>query len=202
MLHRPRFLLATSTVAAVVVLSGCAQPVEAAAGPSPAGTTVPVVPVVEAHCAAEYQWYTDAAELVSTADAVLRVTATGPSRQYEVRADPPPRDQPPGVVATAITVRVTGVLKGDVAVGEEVEVQQGLCTDRPLPTGPGTDYVLALSSRSGGRLFGQLNEDQAAWQVDDSGGLHPVSPRNDIGLTTVDDLAVVAAAAGSQTPRP
>jgi hypothetical protein len=215
-LRRPRVLLVTTAVVAVVALSGCGRAVVAAAGPSPADTSVPEIPVVEASCTADYPWYADAAELVSRADAVLRVTATGPSRDHEIRPDPPTNDpdpavnpqygvsqeevdQIPGIPATAITVRVTQVLKGDLAVGDRIEVDQGTCTDRPLPTGPGTDYVLALSGHDG-HPYGQLNEDQAAWQVDASGGLHPVSPDNDLAVTELEELAAVAAAAVPPTP--
>lgn len=210
MLRHLRVLLTTTATAAVVVLSGCGQTVVAASEPSPADTSVPEIPVVEAPCIADHHWFADAAELVSRADAVLRVTATGPSRDYEIRPEPPTDDpnpavnpqygmsqeeidQIPGIPATAITVRVTQVLKGDLAVGDEIEVDQGTCTDRPLPTGPGTDYVLALSGHDG-HPWGQLNEDQAAWQVDATGGLHPVSPDDDLGVRTLEELAAAATA--------
>jgi hypothetical protein len=192
-------LLVTTAALAAVVLSGCGQTVVAATGPLPADTSVPEIPVVEASCVADYYWFADAAELVSRADAVLRVTATGPSRDHEIRPDPPVDGQVPGIPATAITVRVTQVLKGDLVVGDEIEVDQGTCTDRPLPTGPGTDYVLALGEHEG-HPYGQLNEAQAAWQVDATGGLHPVSPDNDLGVAGPEDLAAVAAVAGTSTP--
>ncbi|WP_146211134.1 hypothetical protein [Quadrisphaera granulorum] len=172
---------------------------------------MPEIPVVEPHCFAEYHWYSDAAELVADADAVVRVTAVGPSRDYEIRPLPPtdnpnpavnPQygmsqeeiDKLPGIAATAITVRVTQVLKGDLAIGDTIEVNQGTCTDRPLPIGPDTDYVLAVSGQRGAP-WGQLNEDQAAWQVDATGGLHPVSPDNELGVRTLDELAAAVAAA-------
>ncbi|MBF5080756.1 hypothetical protein [Quadrisphaera sp. INWT6] len=200
-LRRPRALLVTTAVLAVVALSGCGRTVVAATGPSPADTSVPEIPVVEAFCVAEYYWLADAAELVSRADAVLRVTATGPSRDHEIRPDPLTDDQIPGIPATAITVRVTQVFKGDLAVGDEIEVGQGTCTDRPLPTGPGTDYVLALSEHEG-HPYGQMNEDQAAWQVDATGGLHPVSPDNDLAVDGLEELAALAAAAAPSTQLP
>lgn len=206
-------------VAAALLLTGCGQVSLTAAGTSavPQNTSVPQIPVVEAWCSADYPWYRDVAELVSKADAVARVTATGASRDYEIRPSPPTDDpdpavnpqhgmtqeevdQLPGVAATAITVRITEVLKGDLAVGEVIEVDQGTCTDRPLPTGPGTDYALALSGQEGKGPWAQLNEDQAAWQVDATGGLHPVSPRNDLGVGSLDALAVAAAAATPWTP--
>ena len=216
MLRRPRVLLVTTAVLAVVALSGCGRAVVAVDGPSPADTSVPEIPVREASCIADYSWFADAAELVSRADAVLRVTATGPSRDYEIRPDPPTDDpnpainpqygmsqeevdQIPGIPATAITVRVTQVLKGDLAVGDQIEVDQGTCTDRPLPTGPGTDYVLALSGHAG-HPYGQMNEVQAAWQVDATGGLHPVSPDNDLEVDGLEELAAVVAAAAPSTP--
>ena len=217
MKRHPRALLAAAAAAAVVVLPGCGQAVSTSAQPEPADTSVPEIPVVEAPCIAEYHWYAGPAELVWQADAVVRVTAPGPSRDYEIRPDPPTDDPNPavnpqygmtqeevdaipGIPATAITVRVTQVLKGDLAVGEEFEVHQGTCTDRPLPTGPGTDYVLALSGHDG-RPWGQLNEDQAAWQVDATGGLHPVSPDNDLTVATLEELGALAAAAPPGAPR-
>lgn len=155
--------------------------------------------MVEAFCATDQPWFADAHELVSTADAVVRVTATGPSRAYEIRPDPPADGQVPGIAATAITVRVTQVVKGDLAVGDEVEVNQGTCTDRPLPTGPGTDYVLALSGHDG-HPWGQLNDDQAAWQVDATGGLHPVSPDDDLGIEGLEEVVAVAGAVAPGPP--
>lgn len=204
-------------VAGVLVagLSGCGQ------APDPAGTrgpsaALPVampdpIPTVEPHCIADYQWFATAVDLVSHADLVVRVTATGPSRDYDLRPDRPFSDDPatspqagmspeelaeiPPLPATAITVRVDDVLKGDVAVGDVFEVNQSMCTARPLPVGPEADYVLALSVFDVGDPLSQLNDGQAAWQVAGDRSLVPVNPEDDLGVGTLDELAAAVAVA-------
>ncbi len=197
----------------LALVSGCGQ--AQGAGPrapvtSPLGevgaTGVVPVPTVEPTCQADYRWFTDAAELVAQADVVIRGTATS-SRDYDSYPLPPTGDDPavdpqagvppeevakiPPIPSTALTVTVTEVIKGDAEVGAVLEVNQAQCTTRPLPTGPGTDYVLALSAYGPGVPLSQLNADQAAWQVASGGELVPVSPRNDLGVDGIDDLLAV-----------
>ena len=202
--------MVAAAVAGLVLLAGCGQapgragPAPAASAPGGAGAApVAEIPEVEPTCMADYPRYADAAELVARADVVVRGTATS-SRDYDSyplpasgsdpavdpQAGVPPEEVAaiPPIPSTALTVRVTEVVKGDVEVGEVLEVNQAQCTTRPLPTGPATDYVLALSAYGPGIPLSQLNDEQAAWQVADDGALVPVSPRNDLGVDTVAEL--------------
>ncbi len=180
------------------VAAGCGRPSSTAATGEASAAGQPVaIPTVQPTCAADYPWYESVEQLVDAADLVVRVTATGPTREYEVSADPPDDDLP-GLEATALTARVTEVVTGDVAVGDVVEVAQNPCTARPLPVGPDADYVLALAAFGPGVPTSQLNDGQAAWQVDADGRLRPVDPANDLDVTSLDDLATAAAAVAAR----
>lgn len=209
--------LRTWMLAAVsaVLVSGCGG--SAASDPGTSGATgvpdvqlaapeVAPIPTVEPTCMASQPSYGDTAELLMKASVVIRGTAIG-SRDHDMHPLPPAQTDPPPKVtaeappnhATALQVRVREVIRGEVAVGEVLEVNQGQCTARPLPVGPDTDYVLVLESVLPGIPLNQLNDFQAAWQVSDQGDLVPVDPRNDLGVDSIDDL-IAAPAGGSTQP--
>lgn len=186
--------LAVGVVVVVAALGGCGRPTGAGGtGEALAAGRSPVIPTVQPTCAADYPWYESVEQLVDTADVVVRVTATGPTREDEVRSDPQ-EDGSSGLPGTALTARVTEVVTGDVAVGDVVEVVHNACTARPLPVGADADYVLALSTYGPGVPMGQLNDGQSAWQVGAAGRLHSVDPANDLGVTSLGDLVAAAAA--------
>ncbi|MBC3760962.1 hypothetical protein ACUN7V_20795 [Quadrisphaera oryzae] len=191
------------TAALVVVLSGCGQ---AGVGEAGAVQAPGPIPVVEPTCMADYPWYGSAADVVSRADVVVRVAATGPSRDYQDHPLPQAGMSPQEFArfreetvldATAITVEALEVLKGDVTVGERFEVAQNTCTARPLPVGDGREYLLALERFDPGHPMNQLNDSQAAWQVLADRTLVPVNPENDLGVTSVDQLAALVGHAGA-----
>lgn len=175
------------------------------------GTPAPIA-TVEPTCMATYPQYASAQDLLTQADLVVRVTATGPSRDYDQyplsRAEdgsylPPREEMTPEEMqqrdlvaspATAITVRVEEVLKGAVQVGEGLEINQNPCTTRPLPVGAGVQYVFALEDLhlGPGVPLNQLNDSQAAWQVAADRSLLAVDPGNGLGITSVDQLAELA----------
>lgn len=186
-----------AAAALLVLLAGCGQARPGGPGSgietAAAGASSPI-PTVEPTCAADYPQYGDLAGLVGAADLIVRVTATGPSRDDEVRSDPHSDTELPPRIGTAFDVQVTEVVKGPAEVGDVLEVDQNDCTARPLPTGPHTDYVLALHAWEPGEPMDQLNDSQAAWQVDDDRSLRPVNPSNDLDVETLDDLVATATA--------
>lgn len=208
---------ALGAAALVVVLSGCGQTaVGVAAAPAAVEEPEPI-PVVEPTCIADYgSSYGSAAQLVAGAAVVVRASPTGASRDYKSYPLPPTSDDPAtspqtgmspeefaqfreeaALDLTAITVRVVEVIKGDVAVGDLVEVSQNTCTERPLPTDEGRDYLLALASSEPGTPMSQLSDSGAAWQVRSDRTLVPVHPEDDLGVTSVDQLAALATGVGA-----
>ncbi|MGQ7297986.1 hypothetical protein [Quadrisphaera sp. KR29] len=217
-MRTPLGATAILAVVALTILSGCARggtsAISIAAAQADPSTPQPIASA-SATCIADYPQYTSASDLVSRADLIVRVTATGPSRDYDAYPLPHSSEgsglqpQPPqegltaqeqqerdltALPATAITVRVEEVLKGEVTVGDVFEVNQNPCTARPLPTGGDLQYLLALESYQlpPGTPRNQLNDSQAAWQVGQDRSLVPVNPDNDLGITSVDQLLAVA----------
>ena len=103
-----------------------------------------------------------------------------------------------GTPASAIAVRVEQVLTGDVSVGDVVEVNENLCTGRPLPVGQEVQYLMALEAfqLAAASPRNQLDDSQATRQVAGDRSVVPVDPDNDLGISTVDELAELAAGGG------
>jgi len=162
---------------------------------------------------ADYPSYETPQDIVDAADVVVRGAVTG-SRVKEdhpivsTTGDPSVNPQAgldevtdvPGIVVTISTVRVEEVLKGDVAVGDVIEVAQlgGLYEGvRYVETSTvalekgSDDYVLLLADHGPGVPYDLLHPVQAMYTVD-SGDLDPVAPDNDVAVDTVDDLAELA----------
>lgn len=164
--------------------AGTSMPRQASQRPEPIAT-------IEPACAADYFQFASAGDLVARADLVVRLTATDPSRNYDSYPLSPAGDGsflPPGegrspqewealgvrgTPASAITVRVEEVLKGDASVGDVFEVNQNSCTARPLPIGEDRQYLMALESSQlhPASPRNQLNDSQATWQVADDRSL-------------------------------
>jgi hypothetical protein len=163
---------------------------------------------------ADYPSYSTPQEIVDAADVVVRGEVTG-SRVKEdhpvvsTAGDPTLNPQAgldevpdvPGVVVTISTVRVEEVIKGDVAVGDVIEVAQlgGLyegvqyleSQTTELEQGP-TDYVLLLAAHGPGVPYDLLHPVQAMYTVD-AGELEPVPGVNEVAVETVDQLEDLAA---------
>ncbi|MDM7829964.1 hypothetical protein [Cellulomonas edaphi] len=161
---------------------------------------------------ADYPAYSTPQEIVDAADAVVRGTVTG-SRvkedRPEVSTDGDPSLNPqagldevpdvPGVVVTISTVRVEEVVKGDVAVGDLIEVAQlgglydGVQYVEAATTTleEGSDYVLLLAAHGAEVPFDLLHPVQAMYTVD-HGDLDPVAPDNEVAVDTLDELAQLA----------
>lgn len=199
---------------AAMALAGCGGQAGAGATSPPASPaaapTPEPIPVVEPSCIADYlQYAADPAALVAASDAIVRGRATA-SRDYEMRpgistgTDPAVNpqygvpqeeiDAIPGIPSTALSFTITEVIKGDLTLGQVIEVNQNTCTSRPLPVGGDTDYVLALSEYGPGVPFSQLNDSQAAWQASGEQTLTPVNPDNDLDVAIIDDLAAAVTA--------
>ena len=190
-----------------VALAGCGSQTSAGAASPPASPvaapTPEPIPEVEPTCIADYFQVADVADLVDQADAIVRGRATA-SRDYDAYPDPPSGSDPavnpqygvpqeeidkiPPTRVTALSMEVTEVIKGTLDIGQVIEVHQNACTSRPLPVGQDTDYLLALSSYRPDVPYNQINDSQAAWQVTGDQTLTPVNPRNDLNVTTIDDL--------------
>ena len=162
---------------------------------------------------ADYPSYTTPQEIVDAADVVVRGEVTG-SRVKEdqpvvsTEGDPTLNPQAgldeapevPGVVVTISTVRVEEVIKGDVAVGDLIEVAQlgGLyegvryveAQTTELEEGS-EDYVLLLAAHGPGVPYDLLHPVQAMYTVD-AGELEPVPGENAVAVETVDELEVLA----------
>ncbi len=199
-----------------VALAGCGGQTSADATSPPASpvavSTPEPISEVEPTCIADYFQVAGTAGLVENADAIVRGRATA-SRDYEMRPDvsigTDPATNPqygvpqeeidaiPGIPSTALTFTITEVIKGDLAPGQVIEVNQNTCTSRPLPVGEDTDYVLALSNYGPSIPLSQINDTQAAWQASGEQTLTPVNADNDLDVATVDDLS---AAVTAQTP--
>ena len=161
---------------------------------------------------ADYPSYGTPQEIVDAADVVVRGEVTGARVKEDqpivsTTGDPSLNPQAgleevtdvPGVVVTISTVRVEEVIKGDVAVGDVIEVAQlgGLydgvryveASTVSLEEG-GEDYVLLLADHGPGVPYDLLHPVQAMYTVD-SGDLDPVAD-NEVAVDTVDDLAELA----------
>ncbi|HWJ84678.1 MAG TPA: hypothetical protein VNR62_04570 [Cellulomonas sp.] len=162
---------------------------------------------------ADYPSYETPQDIVDAADVVVRGVATG-SRVLEDKpvvsttGDPVSNPQAgldevtdvPGVVVTISTVRVEEVIKGDVAVGDVIEVAQlgGLydgvryveAATTTLEKGA-EDYVLLLAAHGPGVPYDLLHPVQAMYTVDER-DLDPVAPDNEVAVDTVDELADLA----------
>jgi hypothetical protein len=162
---------------------------------------------------ADYPSYSTPQEIVDAADVVVRGEVTGSRVKEEqpivsTEGDPTLNPQAgldeapdvPGIVVTISTVRVEEVIKGDVAVGDLIEVAQlgGLhegvqyveAQTTELEEGS-EDYVLLLAAHGAGVPYDLLHPVQAMYTVDD-GELEPVPGENDVAVETVDELAVRA----------
>ena len=152
---------------------------------------------------ANYPAYGSSTELIKKADLVIRGTAVSsrPDEMFpDIPADQDPLTNPQagltdeeikafraenGVVTTVATVRVDEVLKGDVAVGDLVEVSQlggvkdGVKyrdeTTTLLEADAKSGYVLFLSTYGAGKPSSLLNPQQAVYTVSAGGTLRPVA---------------------------
>lgn len=185
-------------------LAGCASQPSAGSSAEP--------PVVTSY--ADYPAYDTPQEIVDAADVVARVTVLDTSvvdDKPEVSTDGDPRTNPqaglddpqdvPGVVVTIADARVDEVVKGDVAVGDVIQVAQlgGLYRGvryeeaETTPFDVGGSYVLLMADHGPGVPYDLLHPVQAMYTVDDgSDDLQPVAPDNDVAVDSVSDLDELA----------
>ncbi|MEN0129629.1 MAG: hypothetical protein AAGC49_09330 [Brevundimonas sp.] len=162
---------------------------------------------------ADYPSYSTPQEIVDAADVVVRGEVLGARVEEDhpvvsTEGDPTLNPQAgldevpdvPGIVVTVSTVRVEEVIKGDVAVGDLIEVSQlgGLyegvqyleSQTTPLEEGS-QDYVLLLAAHGPGVPYDLLHPVQAMYTVE-AGTLEPVPGENPVAVETVDQLEDLA----------
>jgi hypothetical protein len=176
---------------------------------------------------ADYPTYDTGAELVGNAAVIVRGAAVSSRVEWlypevSTNSDPAvnpqaglPSDevdawqQDSGVVVTISTVRVDEVLKGDIQVGQQIEVSQlgGTIDDVTyedtntvvLPA-DGSDYALLLADHNA-KPFDLLNPQQALYKAEGTGddavtlqqvGTEEVAPLNGQSVTTVKALVKTA----------
>lgn len=201
---RARIGAAALAIAVGTSLAGCASQ------PSDGASAEP--PVVTSY--ADYPAYDSPQEIVDAADVVARVTVLDTfviDDKPEVSTDGDPRTNPqagledpqdvPGVVVTIADARVDEVVKGDVAVGDVIQVAQlgGLYQGvryeeaETTPFDVGGSYVLLMADHGPGVPYDLLHPVQAMYTVDDgSEELQPVAPDNDVAVDSVSDLDALA----------
>lgn len=159
---------------------------------------------------ADYPTYRSGTQLLATADAVVRgtVVASRVEEQLpETSADDDPQANPqagvdpaevaavPAVVVTVSTLRVDEVVKGDVAVGDTIEVAQlggeldgvqYVEDETTTMQTDGTEYLVLLADH-GDAPYDLLNPQQALYVVEGS-RLSAVSPQNTLSLRTLTDV--------------
>lgn len=192
----------------IVALSLCVP--LAACAPSPAPSAIEYV--------ADYPTYDTPADLVDSADLVIqgRVLKTRVEEAYpDSNAETDPALNPQAgldaseleeidpIVLTVATVMVTEVIKGDVRVGQRVEVSQlGGRLDGVEYVDRGThlvvprnaEYVFVLAEHSAAP-FDLLNPEQGLYEVAPGGGLTKVDGDN---LLPIDEIADLKGAAGTE----
>ncbi|GCE77642.1 hypothetical protein [Cellulomonas biazotea] len=200
-----------TAAAALAVVAGAAL---AACAPTSSGSaSAEVVEYV-----ADYPSYESEAALVQASDVVVRgiVIATrveqllpevstggDPVSNPQAGLDPAAAAQVLPVVVTVATVEVEQVLKGDVAVGSQVEVSQlggrhggKVYVDEetvPLQVG-GTDYVLLLADHGADVPLDLVNPQQALYTVSPTAGLQPASTVPGVAIpTTLERIEALAA---------
>jgi len=187
---------------ALAALAGCSSDSGAASQP----------PVVTSY--ADYPAYDSPQEIVDAADVVARVTVLDThviDDKPEVSTDGDPQTNPqaglddpsdvPGVVVTVADARVDEVVKGDVAVGDTIQVAQlgGLYRGveyveaETTMMDVGSSYVLLMADHGPGVPYDLLHPVQAMYTVDDdSDDLQPVAPDNEVAVDSVSDLDALA----------
>lgn len=171
---------------------------------------------------ANYPSYNSSEEIAKAADVVIRgtaITSRNDKMLPDVSTDTDPAVNPQAglspeeiadfreeaaVAITVTTVRVGEVLKGDVAVGDVIEVKQlggelnGVryrdSTTTLLSAGSTSEYVLLLSSYGPGKPFSLLNPEQAMYTVGSGEDLLPVGEK----AAVVDDIPELESAIASQ----
>ncbi|WP_212816750.1 hypothetical protein [Polymorphospora rubra] len=156
----------------------------------------------------DYPYYESPAALFDRADLVVEADLSPDSRVTLLEPDPPTGTDPaanpqagmesdaepaPGaLVITVYTARAVTVFKGEVRVGQNIEVKEMGGTLRgvrhevagAVPLNGGERYVLFLSTYPNAPAS-LLNPQQGQYRVDDSGALSAV-PGNELTLTRAD----------------
>jgi hypothetical protein len=202
---------ARSRFAVVAVTLVLAAPVLSACGSDGSTAAQPADEVVRYE--ADYPTYASSAELVGATDVIVRGTVLS-SRVEELfpevvtEGDPVANPQAglspleaaavQSVVVTVSTVQVTEVIKGDVTVGDTVEVSQlggqlaGVrYVDQGttlLPQAGGTEYVLLLAAHGAGAPLDLVNPAQALFRVAGGSTLEQVRGEQPLGLESVEGL--------------
>ena len=164
---------------AAVLLTGCA-----AGDPAPPGE--PVAPGCEQpgeqqpSAMATYPVYRDVADLVATADVIVRGAAISCRAGMSYPLPPTSADpaapqtgaeeqapaEAPGTPIAITTVRVTEAIKGEVTEGDLVEVARTTHTDEPqLELGEDSDHVLLLAADFPDLPRWPLNPTQGVYRV-------------------------------------
>jgi hypothetical protein len=152
--------------------------------------------------AGDYRVYGSAEELVGAADLIVHGIVVDSEVQLAPLPDPAPTSTAaPRVVVTAVTLTVIDVFKGDVAVGDEIVVDQlggryrGVDYVDPgttlLRIGQPAGYVLLLR-RGADDIYYLPNPQQAMFTVSGEGDLIGFGPHA-LGIATIAELHSLAA---------
>ncbi|GAA1580876.1 hypothetical protein [Actinoplanes couchii] len=175
--------------------------------------------VVEYHF--DYPVYDNAEQIIGTADVIVRGTAVASRAEWlypETSTETDPLLNPQAglsageiaqwredaaVAVTVSTLEVTEVLKGEVAVGERVEVSQvggtldGVTyTEQHTTVLPsdGSEFVLLLADHGAGKPFDLLNPEQALYGANGSAPLEAVAEDAPLDNETTGDIRAEVAA--------
>ncbi|MCJ1709415.1 hypothetical protein [Microbacterium sp. VKM Ac-2923] len=198
-------------IALGLTLTACASPAAqlGGAGVQSAGT-------FEYH--ADYPAFDSLGQIEDAADAVVEVVFTGESRTYELLpiapedptdpeqnpaygAPPAPADQQaqqaPPIIVTAYTATVVGTTKGDLNIGDIIEIKQlGGESDGATFTAShetslaGTDAALVFLSGSGDDPYSLVSPNEGQYPQEAGGSYVPLA-ENEAGVTPEEVAALV-----------
>ncbi len=201
----PRSQPLAAALLAAVLLAGCA-PVDSGPPAEPVAAGCEEPGELAASAMATGPVYRDVADLVATADLIVRGAAI--SCRAGMAHPLPPTSTDPAVADAAgtpiaiVTLRVTEAIKGDVDRGDLVEVARMAHTDDPrLDIGEDSDHVLLLEADFPDMPRWPLNPTQGVYRVVGDGDLKRDAESDDAALTSLEELRA-AAAVEAECPRP
>ncbi|MEV4345163.1 hypothetical protein AB0J83_11870 [Actinoplanes sp. NPDC049596] len=169
----------------------------------------------------DYPVYDNAEQIIGTADVIVRGTALTSRAEWlypetSTETDPElnpqagvPADeiaqwrQDAAVAVTVSTLKVTEVLKGEVKVGEQIEVSQVGGTldgvtytdeDTTILPSDGSEFVLLLADHGDGKPFDLLNPEQALYEANGAEPLEAVAEDAPLDNETTKDIKAEVAA--------